>query len=137
MMNAAFAASGVDAIYLAFRIEAAELGAAVASIRALGLGGVNVTLPHKRAVVPFLDGTAGEAAASGSVNTIVHRDGALIGHSTDGEGFVRALREETGLALCGEKRLSPRHGRGGAGSGLSAFPGRCGRAAGGNPPAIR
>ncbi|MGE5551674.1 MAG: shikimate dehydrogenase [Bacteroidota bacterium] len=103
MQNAAFAACGLEAVYLPFAVAPAELAAAVAAIRALGIRGVNVTIPHKRAVVEYLDKTDGEAALSGSVNTIVWRDDALVGYSTDGEGFIRSLREETGFEPAGRK----------------------------------
>jgi len=93
MQNAAFSACGIDAAYIAFDVEESSLGAAVAAIRALGLQGVNVTIPFKRAILPYLDECSGEAALAGSVNTIVNRAGHLIGHGTDGEGFMRSLRE--------------------------------------------
>ena len=100
MQNAAFAARGLDAVYLAFDIEEPGLAAAVSSLRALGIRGANVTIPHKRAVAPYLDELCGEAALTGSVNTIVNERRRLFGHSTDGEGFVRSLRSAgiTGLA---------------------------------------
>lgn len=101
LMNAAFGHYGLRAHYAAFDIDPARLGGAVEAIRCLGMGGVNVTIPHKRAVVPMLDEVTGEAGASGSVNTIANRNGRLIGHSTDGEGFLRALREETGYEPAG------------------------------------
>ena len=97
MQNAAFAALGIKAVYMAFDVAPDDLGAAVAAIKALGLAGVNITIPHKLAIAPLLDEVAGDAAISGSVNTIVRRGARLIGYSTDGEGFVRALREETGF----------------------------------------
>lgn len=103
IQNAAFAAYGIKAIYLAFNVRPGSLAEAVAAVRVLGMGGVNVTIPHKRAVAAYLDGLAGDAGLCGSVNTIVRRHGRLIGHSTDGDGFVRALREEAGLALAGRK----------------------------------
>lgn len=93
MQNAAFDACGLDAVYLAFDVDGSDLGTAVAAIRALGFGGANVTIPHKRSVAPYLDELVGEAAVTGSVNTILNRNGRLVGHSTDGEGFVRSLRE--------------------------------------------
>lgn len=103
MQNAAFAAYGIDAVYQSFNVEPAALAEAVKAIRSPGMGGVNLTIPHKRAVVKYLDKTEGKAAASGSVNTIVRRDGRLVGYSTDGEGFIRSLREEAGLDLIGKK----------------------------------
>lgn len=101
MQNAAFAAHGLDAVYLAFDIEEPGLAVAVSALRALGIRGANVTIPHKRAVVPHLDELRGEAALTGSVNTIVNERGRLLGHSTDGEGFIRSLYQAGITSLAG------------------------------------
>ncbi|MEW5785662.1 MAG: shikimate dehydrogenase [Bacillota bacterium] len=95
--NAAFRALNLNYVYLAAPVRAASLQAAVSGLRALGLAGANVTIPYKEAVLPYLDLVSPEALAIGSVNTIVHHDGKLTGSSTDGDGFLRAAREE-GLA---------------------------------------
>jgi quinate/shikimate dehydrogenase (NAD+) len=71
----------------------AELRELLAGVRRLGFAGVNVTYPYKEAVVDLLDELAPEAAAMGAVNTVVVRDGALIGHNTDTTGFARAAAE--------------------------------------------
>jgi len=93
MQNAAFRAAGLNMVYLAFDVAPPDLPAAVAAVRALGLAGVNVTVPHKEACLPLLDEVDPDAAAVGAVNVIVPRDGRLVGYNTDGDGFIRALRE--------------------------------------------
>ncbi len=96
MHNRAFAERGINAVYLAF--EVADIEAAVAGIRGLGLGGVSVTIPHKSAVMAHLDEVDDLARAVGAVNTVVHRDGRLTGHNTDCEGAMAALSEVTPVA---------------------------------------
>lgn len=96
--NAAYEAMGVDAVYVAFPVLPEELGAAVHSVRALDLLGLSVTIPHKEAVIPFLDGLSPQAERLNAVNCIAVENGRLIGHNTDGEGFVTALEEQFGLA---------------------------------------
>lgn len=103
MQNAALAAAGINGVYLAFDVPPAALGDMVRAIRALGIAGMNVSIPHKRAVGALLDGLEGDAVLSGSVNTIIQRQGRLIGYSTDGEGFIRSLREEAGYTPRGKK----------------------------------
>ena len=96
MHNAAFAAARLDWVYLAWRVRVADLPAAVAGLRALGVQGFNVTVPHKAAILPLLDEVDEEAAAIGAVNTVVCRDGRLRGENTDAGGFLRSL-EALGL----------------------------------------
>lgn len=93
MHNAAFAALGLNWVYVPFAVAPEQIAACVASVRALDLAGLNVTIPHKPAVMPYLDELGPEAAALGVVNTIINREGRLIGRSTDGAGFVRSLQE--------------------------------------------
>ena len=93
MHNTAFAALSLDCRYLAFEVTPDQLSAAVQGLRALGAGGFNLTMPHKNAILPFLDDLSEAAALSGSVNTVVNENGKLTGHTTDGIGFVRALKE--------------------------------------------
>ena len=101
MMNAAFAAAGIDGVYLALPVRTAGLGTVLGALREVGCGGVNVTAPHKQAVIPFLDGLSGTAEKTGSVNTIVFDGGTLTGHSTDGDGLVAALEERLGFPITG------------------------------------
>lgn len=93
MHNAAFAALGLNWVYVPFAVAPDQVGAAVQAVRALDLAGLNVTIPHKLAVLAHLDEVSVEAQRLGAVNTIVNRDGRLFGYSTDGEGFLRSLRE--------------------------------------------
>lgn len=91
MMRAAFAACGVDAEYLAFDVEPADLGDAVRGVLALGFVGANVTLPHKVTVMPHLASVEGMAVLVGAVNTLVRTEGGFMGHNTDAEGVATAL----------------------------------------------
>ncbi len=97
MHNAAFEALGVDWVYVAFRVGPGEAGAAVAAVRTLGLAGLSVTMPHKRAVALAVDALGPVAARLGVANTVAwsrDRPGQLVGESTDGSGFLEALQEE-------------------------------------------
>lgn len=94
MHNAAFKEQGLDWAYLAFDVEPDKVPDAVAAIRALALKGVNVTMPYKSIVAPYLNEIDGTARIAESVNTIVNNKGKLEGYSTDGEGFLRAAAEE-------------------------------------------
>lgn len=94
MHNAAFKTLGKDACYVPFPVAPEHLEAAVKAVIPLGLRGLNITVPHKERVIPFLDGLSEEARLIGAVNTIQVVDGKLIGHNTDGRGFLRSLRED-------------------------------------------
>lgn len=93
MHNAAFAHLNLDYCYVAFPVEPERLSDAVNGIRALSLSGVNVTVPHKEKVMPFLDEISEEAAFIGAVNTIKNDNGKLTGYNTDGRGFMQSLAE--------------------------------------------
>jgi len=94
MHNTAFDASGLNWRYVPLAVQPEHLEAAVHGLRALGFAGCNVTVPHKRAVMDYLDDVADHARAIGAVNTIVVREsGQMIGYNTDADGFLRALRE--------------------------------------------
>ena len=99
MHNAAFDELGLNWRYLPFPVPPDRVEAAVRGLVALGIAGVNVTVPHKQAAMPVLDRVAGEAQALGAVNTIVTKRSLsgraeLSGHNTDHAGFLRALRNE-------------------------------------------
>lgn len=98
MHNAAFAALGIDAVYLAFDVAPAGLAAALAGARALGVRQFAVSIPHKEAVIPHLDAVDATARRIGAVNTITRDGGRLLGANTDWLGVVRALERETELA---------------------------------------
>ncbi len=91
MHNRAFAHVGLNAVYVAF--ETADIGAALDGIRALGIGGASVTIPHKEEAVALVDRLDEEARRIGAVNTVVNRGGELTGYNTDGRGAVMALSE--------------------------------------------
>jgi len=94
MHNAAFDALGLNIRYLAFKVFPRDLGDAVRAIRSLNMLGVNITVPHKENVIPFLDKVDEEAIFIGAVNTVVNSNGILIGYNTDGRGFISSLIEE-------------------------------------------
>jgi shikimate dehydrogenase len=112
MHNAAIEALGLDFVYVPFDVAPENIRQAMDGIRALGIAGVNVTIPHKEAVIPFLDEVEDDAGRIGSVNTIANVGGRLIGSSTDGQGFMKPLIE-AGFDPNGRKALVI--GAGGAG----------------------
>lgn len=91
MHNAAYQRLSLNYTYVPFNVHPASLPQAVQAVRALGLAGVNVTVPHKQAVLPLLDQIDAAAQMIGAVNTIVNVDGKLVGYNTDGSGFVKSL----------------------------------------------
>jgi len=101
MQNRAFAAAGIDAIYVPYHVRPEGLPAAVAGMRSLGIRGVNVTVPHKEAILPLLDEVDPCAQRIGAVNTVINRDGRLAGFNTDGIGLVRALKEDLAVDPAG------------------------------------
>lgn len=103
MHNAALAATGLDYVYVAFAVPPEGAPAVGQAMRTLNITGLNVTVPHKQAVMEFLDEVTPEASAIGAVNTIHHLDGRLIGHNTDSYGIRASLREDGGL-----EQLPPR-----------------------------
>lgn len=111
MMEAGFAAQGLNYRYITMKVEKENLKDAIAGIRAIGMRGLNLTIPHKIAVIPFLDELSPAAKIIGAVNSIRVQDGQLIGENTDGKGFVTSLME-TGVELNG--RIITVLGSGGA-----------------------
>lgn len=92
--NAGFAEAGLDWVCVALPVRAGSAPAAATGIRALGLRGVSVTMPHKSDMVTEVDELTPVAAALSSVNCVIHRDGKLIGENTDGAGFLAGLRDD-------------------------------------------
>ncbi len=105
MHNAAFAACGLDVVYLAFPVPAGQAGAALDAARLLGLLGLSVTMPHKTDVAELVDHPSSTVVALHAANTVVFAEaGETAGESTDGGGFVDSLRldhdvEPSGLAV--------------------------------------
>lgn len=93
MHNAACSYLRLPYVYLPFRVEKKDLADAITAIRALKIKGVNITVPHKESVIPFLDQLDESARRCGAVNTIVNNDGVLTGYNTDGAGFIDSLQE--------------------------------------------
>jgi shikimate dehydrogenase len=124
--NAAFAALGLDWVYVAFPVPRGRGADAVAAVSALGLVGLNVTMPHKEDVASACDELTADAAALRSVNTVVARpDGRTLGDSTDGPGFLDALADD-GIAVDGRAALVL--GAGGAARAVVLALGRAGAA---------
>ena len=94
MHNTAFNELGLDYIYVAFRVPREELGKAIAGMRALNITGLNVTIPHKVSVIPYLDKLDPLAEKIGAVNTIANNNGVLTGYNTDASGFLQALLDK-------------------------------------------
>ena len=107
---------GIDATYRAHEIAPEEVAGFVSGLRSPGVLGINVTVPHKEAVIPHIDEVDEWASSAGAVNTIVNRDGRLTGHNTDGSGFLRSLREAGGFDPTGKRVLTL--GAGGAARGV-------------------
>lgn len=99
MQNAALKHAKIDMQYARFHIRPDELETALSLLFPLDFIGVNLTVPHKMAALGFLDEIDDEAREIGAVNTIVMRDGKLIGSNTDGTGFARAIRDEFSVDL--------------------------------------
>ena len=95
--NAAFAALGLDWVFVAFEVADGNAEAAVRGAAALSVRGLSVTMPHKAAVIPALDRLTATARALGAVNAIYRVGGDLVGDSTDGIGLVDALRHDEGV----------------------------------------
>ena len=92
MEEAAFAACGLNWRYMTIKVKAEDLEAAFAGCKAMNFNGLNLTMPHKRNIIPLLDGLTQAAEIIGAVNTVIVRDGKWIGENTDGKGFVTALK---------------------------------------------
>jgi len=101
MHNAAFAALRLSYVYVPFAVRPDQIGPAVRSLSPLGIVGVNLTIPHKESVLPFLDEITQEARDVGAVNTVHCVEGRLLGDNTDGQGFYQPLRER-GIDLAGK-----------------------------------
>lgn len=115
MHNDQFNQLGLSHYYQAFDVHPDRLGQAVNGIRALGISGFNVTIPHKVTIMEYLDEIDEEAKAIGAVNTVLNQHGKLVGFNTDGRGYVQSLQKVAGDAL--DKRILI-IGAGGAAKGI-------------------
>jgi len=93
MHNGTLSRMGINCVYLPFEVQPEQLPGAVLGLRALNIRGVNVTIPYKQEVIPYLDELSSEARACGAVNLIKNADNRLIGYNTDGPGFMASLVE--------------------------------------------
>lgn len=100
--EAAFAAKNLNYRYLTVKVLPEDLGKAMDSVRIFGMKGINLTMPHKIKVLPYLDELSPAAKIIGAVNTVIQKDGKLYGENTDGKGFVTALKN-SGETLEGKK----------------------------------
>ena len=89
--NQAFEATNTNGVYLAWEVEGTDLAETVANIRRFQMFGINLSMPYKEQVIPYLDQLSEEARLIGAVNTVVNREGTLIGYNTDGKGFFKSL----------------------------------------------
>jgi shikimate dehydrogenase len=126
IMNAAFAATGADWVFLAFDVPEGQGAAAIAAARVLGIDGLSVTMPHKAAVHDAVDQRTPAAAELGAVNCVYLRGDRLIGDNTDGPGFIDALRLDEGIEPAGLRCVVV--GAGGAGRAVARALGAAGAA---------
>lgn len=118
MQNSALEQCGMNCVFVPFDVHPEQLGEAIAGIRALGIRGINVTIPHKIGVIPFLDELDESAVAAGAVNTVYNENGRLVGYNTDGDGLIRSLADD--LSFVPEKSAVVIFGAGGAARGAVA-----------------
>ncbi|AGA69884.1 shikimate dehydrogenase [Desulfitobacterium dichloroeliminans LMG P-21439] len=116
MHQAGYKTAGYVADYQKFQVIPEALGEAVQGLRALGFTGWNVTVPHKEAILPYLDELTVEAQRAGAVNTVKVKQGRLVGHNTDGSGLVRSLEDYLELS---EAKKIVILGAGGAAKGIA------------------
>ena len=114
--NDAFKERKFDGYYHAFHVEKDQLTESVKALKTLGVKGFNVTIPHKLSIIPLLDELHETAQIAGAVNTVIHKNGRLIGYNTDGNGYVRSLKDVVRKPLGEQKILLI--GAGGAARGI-------------------
>ena len=105
MLESAFAELGLNWRYLTIEVLPEDLGAAMKGLRAFNMRGVNLTIPHKVAVLQYLDEVRPAAALMGAVNTVIREDDRLIGENTDGKGFMTALTADAGFSPQGKRAV--------------------------------
>ena len=89
--NSAFEATEINGVYLAWEVEVGDLAETLANIRRYQMFGINLSMPYKEEVIPYLDELSDEVRLIGAVNTVVNQNGNLIGYNTDGKGFFKSL----------------------------------------------
>lgn len=118
IQNSAFAAAGIDAVYVPFEVLPGALEHAVSGLIALGVQGFNVTIPHKTSIIPLLHRLDKSAELAGAVNTVKRENDQLVGYNTDGYGLVRSLEQDCSFDPSGKNVLI--YGAGGAARGAVA-----------------
>ncbi|HFI0234581.1 TPA: shikimate dehydrogenase [Streptococcus suis] len=103
--NLAFQDTGVNGVYVAWEIPEEDLAITLENIKRYDMFGINLSMPYKQAVIPYLDALTPAAQLIGAVNTVIHQDGKLIGHNTDGIGFFKSLEKLKGFQV-DNKRLT-------------------------------
>ena len=102
MHNEAFRQLGLDYVYLAFDLGGQDLGTAIRGLKSIGIRGFNITMPYKVQMLEFMDELTPAARIAGACNTVIVEDGKMIGHTTDGIGFLRSV-SDAGHDICGQK----------------------------------
>lgn len=97
--NYAFDITGVNGVYVAWDIPEEDLQESVQNVRRYDMFGINISMPYKQVVIPFLDELDQAAQLIGAVNTVVNRQGHLVGYNTDGYGFFKALEKDDGFTI--------------------------------------
>ncbi|EEI20797.1 Shikimate dehydrogenase (NADP(+)) [Lentilactobacillus hilgardii] len=115
--NTSFKVTGINGVYLAFDVMPNELQTSVDAIRTMAIGGVNLSMPLKTTVIPLLDEITSRAERLNAVNTVINRDGKLVGDTTDGQGFIDALKYQN---VSVEDKTLTVLGAGGAGRSIIA-----------------
>ena len=105
LLNEAFAEAGLDWHFMALEVAEGRAGEALDAVRALGLAGLSVTMPHKAAVSAAVDERTEQAEVLDAVNCVVGEGDRLVGHNTDGDGFLDGLRHDTGFDPSGRRTV--------------------------------
>ena len=116
--NAAFDKTGVNGVYVAWDIPEEELAATVANVKRYDMFGINISMPYKQAIMQYVDELTDSADLIGAVNTVINKDGKLIGHNTDGIGFFRSLATYADFQV--KDKVMTILGAGGAGTAIIA-----------------
>ena len=103
MMEAAFRARGLNWRYLTIEVRPEDLAEAMAGLRAFNMRGIGLTIPHKVSVIQYLDRLSPEAELMGAVNAVVREGDDLVGHNTDGQGFLRSVRDDADVDPRGKR----------------------------------
>lgn len=103
MEEAAFKELGLNWRYLTIEVLPEDLESAMKGLRAFNMRGINLTIPHKREVIKYLDRVAEDALLIGAVNTVIREDDVLIGRNTDGKGFLQSLKKDAGIEPAGKQ----------------------------------